>query len=163
MPQKKTFILNCSFRHNSANEIGGAIHATAPNNGMKIQRFELLVKNSSFTSNSARHGGSIYIYLFHKVTIESTVFSDNNASYGGGAVCADNTALVIYECKLQRNSAESYWGALTVSTVVLLINNSMFIQNTATQGSGLKAELAFNGKIQIVSSIFRGNHAMGRG
>ena len=163
LPQKKTFILNCSFSHNSANETGGAIHATAPNNGMKIQRFELLVKNSSFTSNSARHGGSIYIYLFHKVTIQSTVFFDNKASYGGGAVCADNTALVIYECKLQRNSAESYGGALTVSTVVLLINNSMFIQNTATQGSGLKAELAFNGKFQIVSSIFRDNHATGRG
>ena len=164
LPQKKTFILNCSFSHNSANERGGAIHATAPNNGMKIQRFELLVKNSSFTSNSARHGGSIYIYLFHKVTIESTVFSDNKASYRGGAVCAGNTALVIYKCKLQGNSAESYGGALTVSTVsVLLINNSMFIQNTATQGSGLNAELAFIGKFQIISSIFRGNHATGKG
>ena len=46
LPQKRTFILNYSFSHNFA-ERGGAILATAPNFGMKIQRFELLVKTQT--------------------------------------------------------------------------------------------------------------------
>lgn len=76
-----TSVLRCTFHNNSGwgGGYGGAVHMTGTA-GLNIWK-------SNFTSNSASHGGALYMETFGtKLLLEDTLFENNIAQVAGGAI-----------------------------------------------------------------------------
>lgn len=67
------------FTNNTARSGGGAISITAA--------LEVTINNTTFTSNTAKFGGAIYVGAknFHRRVYDNCIFKDNMATEGGAA------------------------------------------------------------------------------
>ena len=114
-------VTNCVFEGSwvsAYNGYGGAIYASAAENGRKLNVFD-----SAFTGNDAVNGGAICTVRAADddevpiaLVLSGSRFEDNAADYGGGAVFAE--------------------GAVTVSGVTDGVAASVFIRNAAGYTGG---------------------------
>ena len=167
----ESFIINCYFYNNSAGS-GGALFisfTTNPNNAVRKSR--LVVRNTSFTLNTAKikgvlvsnSGGALSIQLYGSVVFEAANFLENYAADRGGAISSANTAILISKCTFQYNFAR-FGSALNANNIIILkVSDCIFVENNATQGSPLEAEFIFGTQSSISSTIFKSNHAKNGG
>jgi len=93
----------------------------------------LAVTNSTFSGNSAVHGGGIFNYRFCTLTVISSTFSGNNAAGGAGD------------------------GGGISSSGTVTVTNSTFSGNTASQGGGIYND--YEGTVAVTNSTLSGNSA----
>ena len=170
---------HANYTHGVANSDGGNGGAIVHYNSIK----DLIIKNSNFNNNSARHGGSILIYngdsddglkvienttfngsvgvygtieTYNSLNITSTVFANNTMEdYGSGNRLGSGGAIVL----------NSYF---TAQSIKLSIDNSTFENNTATEGgvirTGSPVPTTFAAPtLEITNSNFKNNHAYSTG
>ena len=135
-----TAVINngCTFTSNSAtNNHGGAIYVNGPDK-------ELTIKNSVFTSNTAKYGGAIANSVGILI-VDGCSFTSNNATEQGGA-------LISFDAKLVSGYGEISSG----KKASLYVYNSSFDMNIAkSQGAAIKAH--GSGYLAVVNSTYASN------
>lgn len=152
--QKTVTVLNCNFTGNYAG-FGGAINSQAgkaliynsnfiANNattygGAIMTSSSMLIENSYFIANNATDGGAIHI-SDSDIEIEKSHFIENNAVAGGAISASSNTKALINNSDFSQNTA-SCGGAIVVigdayGDSEITVENSIFAQNTDTNGTG---------------------------
>ncbi|MFC1517203.1 choice-of-anchor Q domain-containing protein [Candidatus Margulisiibacteriota bacterium] len=120
--------------------------------------------NSLFINNTAAMNGGAAALTAAEATFTNCSFvdnSDNNSNNGGGAIYRGN--LTIEDCVFQNNTTSGTGGGGAIykdSSERTTINNSEFINNSATAGSG---GALYSGINIIVNSIFRSNSSGSNG
>jgi hypothetical protein len=149
-------VKNCDFIDNSS----GAI---------MIGRSGLTITDSSFSGNSANHGGALALYHGDSsgVSINRTEFVGNSASSSGGAIHLPGGNVQVHESLFMNNLAPK-GGALHVPASErqpkVNISDSRFVANEATSqaGGGLAIdthEMVSLPLVTIVNTEFVGNLA----
>lgn len=132
------YIENATLRNaknTTANNTGGAIHATSG---------ELTVKNTSFFGNSSKYGGAIRTSATTAMIEKCTFGKDgegNAVSSQGGAIYNQSPDLNIVDSEFVANTSSARGGAIynnvpKNSTAVLNVKNSRFAYNVATTSGG---------------------------
>ena len=140
----KALIYNSNFIANNATK-GGAIMATSS---------VMLIENSYFIANNATDGGAIYTF-FSGIEIDNSHFIANNAVAGGSISAASNIKALINNSDFSQNAASRYGGAIIVvgefSDSEITVENSIFAQNTDTEGTGDIALVNENCKATLIN------------
>ncbi|WP_405307154.1 Ig-like domain repeat protein [Methanobrevibacter sp.] len=151
--QKTVTVLNCNFTGNYAG-FGGAINSQAgkaliynsnfvANNATKggaiMSSSDMLIENSYFIANNATDGGAIYTFD-SDIEIDNSHFIENSAVAGGAISAPSNRKALINNSDFSQNTA-SCGGAIVVIGDVyddseITVENSIFAQNTDTEGTG---------------------------
>ena len=117
----------------AANAKGGALMAQ---NGGRV-----IINDSSFTDNTAKEGGAIWISTADtRVTINSSSFIGNRAENlgAGGAIDLSDGRLVINNSSFVNNSAAAIGGAIsTWRSGEVIVANSTFADNSAEKGGAV--------------------------
>ena len=102
----------------------------------------LTVSNDYFEWNQDPHGGAMWTNNSN-ITIEQCVFLNNylypfNSTIDswGGAVYANNTRMLIIDSNFTGNSATEAGGAISANNSIVQINNTQFSNNLATKKGG---------------------------
>ncbi len=128
-----TVIDNCIFENNSAKTAGGAIFMAVPQVSTNEQ---LIIKNSTFSGNTAIAGGAIYSNL--KTSIDGGLFEENTATVQGGAINITSSAsasLIVEKTIFKKNKAPR-GGAILTQQSTTIKNNASFIENEASVEGG---------------------------
>ena len=169
--EKTVTVLNCNFTGNYAMEAnGGAINSQngkaliynsnfIANNATKggaimAASSVMLIENSYFIANNATDGGAIYTF-FSGIEIDNSHFIANNAVAGGSISAASNIKALINNSDFSQNAASRYGGAIIVvgefSDSEITVENSIFAQNTDTEGTGDIALVNENCKATLIN------------
>ena len=137
-------VIGSNFVNNSG-RWGGAISATGAE--LRKNSSTLTVSNTIFKDNSALYAGAVYIWGSN-YNIADCVF-DNNTAFGKGNMTPNNNnggALVVTQGNIPisgtiinsnfTNNKAQYGGAAWINEGTVDINNSNFINNTATVEAG---------------------------
>ena len=163
-------IIRCTFFNNSA-DVGGAIYSTnyALNN--------ISISNSTFIYNQVPFydsNQSIYnvgkirlsaggaIATFNTIlSINSSTFTNNTSDTGqGGALSIQqNSTMTVYNTKFYGNKANSYGGSIYVRESNVSIDNSIFLQNQATQGGAMYLTQGSRSVVILRRTIYKENSA----
>jgi len=167
--QKTVTVLNCNFTGNYAG-FGGAINSQAgkaliynsnfiANNattygGAIMTSSSMLIENSYFIANNATDGGAIHI-SDSDIEIEKSHFIENNAVAGGAISASDMTKALINNSDFSQNTASRFGGAIVVNGEYgdseITVENSIFAQNTDTEGTGDIALQNENSKATLIN------------
>ena len=131
------------IKASTANPIGGAIVNWGGS---------LVIRDSSFSGNSAEYGGAIINW--GELVINDSSFSDNSAERGG--VIYNWGELSISESSFSGNSAD--WGGAIYNGGELVIRDSSFSGNSAVVSGGAIRNLE-DGELVISESSFSDNSA----
>jgi predicted outer membrane repeat protein len=140
-------VANCTLANNSSALRGGGIY----NSG------DLTVTDSTFSGNSAAHGGAIYNDENGYTTVTNSTFSSNTSDKGGGILNYQFGTLNISNSTFSNNIATLQGGGifnfnLNANTVV---TNSTFYGNSANSGGAM-----YNGfSLSVTNSTISGNSA----
>ncbi len=149
-------VTNSTFQENLSGGGGGIF-----NNGTAT------VNNSMFNKNtSSCYGGSIYNNGI--LMVDRSIFASNSASSscGGGGVYNDKLSsssggeLYISNSTFVNNSGGEGGGILNTGPHIVIVNNSTFSNNLATQtstGGGGILNFSTSGTITVTNSTFDGN------
>ena len=138
-----TDVYDSIFIGNSAGDRGGAIR----NGG------NLVVINSTFEHNNAtNYGGAVSNYVESNATIINSTFKSNNAESGGAI--GTNGKLDITNSKFSNNSAKSGGAVTALDNVTVDINNSVFNDNIAVNGSVFRFE-GENADVKIENNSYK--------
>lgn len=111
------------------NTVGKDAGGGAFGGGMRISNGEIVVKATSFLSNSAdSHGGGLYLDCAPTCTITNSTFYSNHTSGYGGAIFGDK--LRVDNVTFAGNTADGHGGALFGGSDWVL-RNSVFVDNKA--------------------------------
>ncbi|MBP3791667.1 MAG: hypothetical protein ILA26_06525 [Methanobrevibacter sp.] len=145
-------IQNCEFIENTARFFGGAVY-------VPDSITDQLIAESTFTNNSAAHGGAVYLGG-KKGDIANSKFNENHAEREGGAVYVKGDDCIIDNTELHANEAE-YGGAVYWKGDDGKLIFSMHIdENKASVGGAVYWE-GENGN--IYQSRLHNNHASSGG
>lgn len=142
------------FEGNSASWWAGAIH-THTNANTTIVR-------SVFRNNIAGwNGGALYSYSY--LTVINSTFTGNEAhGSNGGAIAASNYGsrpyVTIENCDFDANSATGSGGAISFGGASLIIDNSRFNNNIASNGNG--GAITAGGVSTITNCEFKYNNVI---
>ncbi|MBV9949124.1 MAG: hypothetical protein JOZ69_19910, partial [Myxococcales bacterium] len=127
-------LCGCTFSHNSAGALGGALFRTADAAMQAVK-----IDQSTFDANTAvQGGGAVYVHNCALSISASTV--SNNMAPGGGGIQADATTLDFVNDTLAGNTAtHGLGGALALFSGGGAIASSTFANNVAAGGSGFFA------------------------
>ncbi len=165
LPAPGPLIEHCRFESNTANYVGGAVHASsgplridscefddnvAEDGGGAVRSDELAVSHCTFRRNRATDGWGGAIGASDGEVVFST-FEDNIAARSGGGISSWRVS--IRDCTFRRNQAIWGGGASTSRTV----ERCLFVANTATHGGGLEA--SDEGSTRVVQCRFVENVA----
>ena len=135
-------ITNSTFVNNSVNAKGGAIFNSETDSRFYSSRRQVVplsIRGSTFINNLANQSGGVIYASVSDMSIHDSLFENNTAVRGGGAVL--------------------YTDRLTAS---VLVSNSTFTHNTASQCGVLQVENALsNYTVNFTNSVFRENKASG--
>ena len=172
-------ITNCAFEDNSSQQMGGGI--------IGYNNSTLDIRGTRFTRNRAEWGGGIDTNTNVYLRVTDCTFVDNHAEETGGAIAADCDAVFqiqgtnftrnsasqggaidvpmqvnITKCRLDRNSASDFGGALLVSgNATLEIRETNFTGNSASRAGGALGVL--QSQCHVVRSVFHSNTAIATG
>ncbi len=140
-------VANCTLANNSSPTRGGGIYNAG----------SLTVTGSTFSGNSAAHGGAIYNDSNGYITVTNSTFFNNTADKGGGILNYQIGTLNITNSTFSNNSADQGGGIfnfnLNANTVV---TNSTFFGNSAEDSGGA----IYNGfSLTVTNSTISGNSA----
>lgn len=141
-----SWIINCSFRGNSAGVSGGAVSLIEGNNNRII--------NSSFTGNYGESGGAVRL-ISANTLIENCNFTNNYVTAQGGAIIIRDSIVSVLGSIFKDNLAESNGGAIAFdsNTGNINIESSVFNNNTGRNGGAIYSESTCN----ILLSNFTNN------
>ena len=155
------FVHQSIFIGNTANQNGGAMYIQV--DGLHSNIF---ISESSFTQNSANSCGALSITKYYddnEVQISDSTFNYNRAmrvtSMGGGAVCIMNTSAFIYNSTFIGNTAVGFGGAMVSHDSMVVINHTLFCNNSAGCDGGALIIYAHPSNYTIIQSIFTHNQA----
>jgi len=141
----KALIYNSNFIGNNASEWGGAIMSSSS---------DMLIENSYFIANNASNGGAIYTY-YSNIEIDNSHFIANNAVAGGAISAPSNNKALINNSDFSQNTASRFGGAIVVNGEFeyseITVENSIFAQNTDTEGTGDIALVNEDSKATLVN------------
>ena len=134
--------------------------------GVLVQRSNLSVTgSSSFSGNSASHGGGVHAQDSSNVDISgNTTSSGNSANYGGGVYAGSSNVTISGNTTFSGNSAKYCGGGVSAwgSSNVNISGNTTFSGNSANYDGG--GVCAGSSNVDISGNItFSGNSASGRG
>ena len=144
---------NYTFINNTAVS-GGAIYV-GPGSG------NCTIKNSVFIGNNATANGGAIDWYAHEGLVYNSNFTNNNA-LNGGAIYVDSTSghINITKSGFISNNAAENGGAINLVASSVVVDNSRFTLNTASNGGALY--VGGEGKTNYVySSVFNSNIAKG--
>lgn len=135
---------------------GGNAAGDGVGGGMRNYRSATLVRNCTFTGNSAGYGGGGMGNIESDPTIVSCTFTNNTTQrFGGGLLIMQASEPVVENCIFHANSSLRDGGALYVNYSTPTITNCTFADNTATNsGGGLHGHRA---TFSVTNSIFWNN------
>jgi hypothetical protein len=131
---------------------------------IRVRSADLTIERSTFTGNQgAREGGAVAAGPGSAVTITDSVFTANRSSSGngnyGGALAQSGGSLAIYGSTFTGNTAD-YGGAMDVwNGATMLLWNTVFTRNIASQWGGAIATDAVVTSTEIRGNRFSGNRA----
>ena len=142
--EKTVNVLNCNFTGNYVMEwYGGAINS---------QYGKALIYNSNFIANNATRGGAILTFS-SDMLIENTYFIANNATDGGAIYTYDSNIEIDNSHFIANNAVAG--GAIVVNGEFgdseITVENSIFAQNTDTEGTGDIALASENSKATLIN------------
>ena len=145
-------IIHSRLFNNSVCYKGGAIHSGFGN--------VINVSDTVFRGNKASaSGGSFFGCSKTNVSFYNCLFTDNSA-FKGGALTGANSNVQFIDCNFTRNSATN-GGIFTTSGNLLLVH--CMINNNTADGDGGVGYLEENSNINVNTSVFRANSALGSG
>lgn len=125
---------------------------------------EVTVSLNGLTIANGRgaYGGGIYNE--GTLTVSNSTFSGNTASHGGGGIyCTNLGTLTVYNSTFTGNSADAgrRGGGISNINCTLTVSNSTFSGNSAERGGGIAATIY--GTAEVSNSTFSGNTASAGG
>lgn len=149
---------NVSFRHNFAEDHGGAVYT----NGTSVTRFI----DTDFVANTARdHGGATY-HMGGTAAYERVRFLGNGAYLDGGAIYASSTNLTVNDAHFNANTAGVDGGAILLNQTSASIAHCRFIDNSSFGSGGFSGGGAIrvsSSNAKIVHSVFDANQSTAMG
>ena len=153
------YIRNCEFINVSSAKNAGAILVDIL--GMDSSRpGNVTILDTVFRNTSSGFGGA-YIQFGGKLIINNTEFTNGHATYNGGSVYISYVDYAeINNCNFTSNGVDiiegypTYGGAMVIDMSTISINNSRFINNTASAGSAI---YGFDASYDIRNSLFENN------
>lgn len=147
-------IKDSNFNGNKSGSNGGAIFAKDG----KVA----LIKNNTFTKNTAKYGGALFVSDMEG-TIEENTFEENFAEGFSSAFHVKNSAPAIknnvYKNNGKKDDKSTTYATLMVESVMsdkeLTIENDKFENNTASNSGG--AIVVQNGKVNLKGCEFTNN------
>ena len=125
-----------TFQNGNASTVttGGGLYAGARNGSMTLT-------NNTFTGNTARSGGGVYLYG-SSIRLTNNTFTGNTGSDNGGGIFI------------------STYNPFTYRAGTSTLTNNIFTRNTATTGSGGGVYVyIYNGTSTLTNNIFTRNTA----
>ena len=120
----------------------------------------LFVLNTMFEYNEATtSGGALYVDAISAVSLYNCSFTSNSA-FKGGALAVYSSDIKIFATNFTKNKAAN--GGVCAVGANLHIELCMMDNNTVT-GNGGVAYMEINTQLNITTSIFNGNSALGSG
>ena len=151
-------IENCEFINTTSVKNAGAIFIDIA--GDKNLSGDVTIINSIFKNASSEFGGA-YMQLCGNLSLDNTNFTDNHATYNGGAVYISYVEHAeINDCIFDSNKVDviegypTYGGALFADASTLVINDSEFTNNLASEGNAI---YTYDSSYTISNSIFENN------
>lgn len=118
------------------------------------------ILDTVFRNTSSGFGGA-YIQFGGKLIINNTEFTNCHATYNGGAVYISYVdSAEINDCNFTSNGVDiiegypTYGGAMVIDMSTISINDSRFINNTASAGNAI---YAYDGSYNIRNTLFENN------
>jgi len=144
-------IRNNTFKENSSSFQGGGLGIRTD----LVNPFPVLVENNYFLDNTALNGSG-FSAINNPAILQNNIFSGNTSSSKGGAVYIVNSGslqdahpFTLINNSFSGNTATEYGGAIYSSGTDPLILNSIFWQDSASNGKEIYAE---NGTVEIAYS-----------
>ncbi|WP_407415538.1 C1 family peptidase [Methanobrevibacter sp.] len=155
---EEIYINNCEFINTTSSNNAGAILADII--GEECGDGDVTISNSIFKNVSSGFGGA-YMQYGGNLVVDNSEFINNHAEYNGGSIYlsfVDNCE--IDNCNFTSNGVgifddyPTYGGAIFSDISTLNIDNSNFINNTASVGN---AVYAYDSSYNIKNSVFENN------
>ena len=151
-------IENCEFINTTSVKNAGAIFIDIA--GDKGLSGNVTIINTIFKNASSEFGGA-YMQLCGNLSLDNTNFTDNHATYNGGAVYISYVEHAeINDCTFDSNRVDviegypTYGGALFSDASTLVIDDSEFTNNFASEGNAI---YTYDNSYTISNSIFENN------
>ena len=152
------YIRNCEFTNTTSSKNAGAILADIA--GSQNNPGNVTILDTVFRDTSSEFGGA-YLQFGGKLIINNTQFINNHAKYNGGSVYISYVDYAeVNDCNFTSNSVDiienypTYGGAMVIDMSTININNSKFINNTASEGNAI---YAYDASYTIKNSLFENN------
>ena len=153
------YIRNCEFINVTSAKNAGAILADIT--GMdNLRQGNVTILDTVFRNTSSGFGGA-YIQFGGKLIINNTEFTNCHATYNGGAVYISYVdSAEINDCNFTSNGVDiiegypTYGGAMVIDMSTISINDSRFINNTASAGNAI---YAYDTSYNIRNTLFENN------
>ena len=127
----KVTISDATFKNFNAHDNSGSVLAMTMGYG------EANLNNVKFIENAGRYGGALSFAVLTNVNINGCEFIKNSATADGGAAYVDSINFNIKDTTFSQNSAKNKGGAVYESVRTTTIDNSKFLENTASRGGAL--------------------------
>ena len=124
-------ITNCKFIDNIANYCGAAIY--------NEDNCNPAITKSTFTYNSAQHGGAIYNYYNCNPVVKNCIFKKNSAQYGG-AIKNSEADVTLINCTITQNTADRGGGIWNAWNSASKLQNSILWNNNDMYGTSETAQ-----------------------
>ena len=132
--------VNVTFRNNSANFSGGALHLKTANANL-IRCHFAEGRADRGAEHRCRYGGFVYAHLSSDVTVSESVMEDGEATEDGGCLFARNSTLSIDKLTMIRCNASENGGGLMVQNISSAdLKNIEIRSSRAKHGAGIYAE-----------------------
>ncbi|WP_296891426.1 right-handed parallel beta-helix repeat-containing protein [uncultured Methanobrevibacter sp.] len=152
------YIRNCEFTNITSSKNAGAILADIT--GDKNLQGNVTILDTVFRDTSSGFGGA-YIQFGGKLLINNTEFINNHATYNGGSVYISYVDYAeVNDCNFTSNGVDiiedypTYGGVMVIDMSTITINNSRFVDNTASEGNAI---YAYDASYAIKNSLFENN------
>lgn len=145
-------LADSTFIGNSAGNEGGAIYATYP----------IQIKSTTFTGNSARRGGAVFLQNNGSTSVfQDSSFNGNSAAKDGGAICLTWGSLHLQRSTVAGNTASENGGGIFSEGNFLYPRESTFSGNSALlDGGGIYTK---SGYTTLRTCTIANNSAAGTG
>ncbi len=142
-------VINCTFSNNSAIQGGG---------GMYNKDCTTVVIDCAFLNNFCSAGSGGLKGLYADLTLTNCIFFGNGGSYGGamGSGGTTDNNVTVSNCIFAGNSASSTGGGISNGSNTMVVTNSTFIGNSASNGGGMGGE---NNGETLINCTFVNNSA----